>query len=125
MHVQKEIQRPACLVFISFALLLLQAVSVLAQSTWEWDASPGLSASFTSANATVYALQEFDDGSGPVLFAGGSFVMADLEAGTNIARWDRNGWIPAGDGLNGTVRHLHVHDAELYAGGEFTMSGDQ
>lgn len=125
MPTQKFFQPPNFSSLIVMLALILSAGVAHAQTVWEWDASPGLSADFTSPNAVVYAMQQFDDGSGTVLFAGGSFVMADLEDGTNIARWNGTEWLPAGEGLNGDVHHLHQHDGGLFAGGDFTMSGDQ
>lgn len=78
-------------------------------------------------NGTVYALASWDDGSGPALYAGGSFTVAGCATVSNIARWDGENWWAVGGGVNGTVRALTVFDdgtgAALYAGGEFTTAG--
>ena len=41
----------------------------------------------------------------------------------SVAFWDGAAWSALGEGLNWTVRGLAVHQGELYAAGEFTMSG--
>lgn len=124
MHLQKKLK------FLHYSVLMpmlfwLQPAAVFAQTTWQWDNSPGLAASFTSQNAAVYAMKEVNTDDGPILFAGGSFTLGGLEGGSNIARWDGSEWLPAGAGLNGEVRHLEFYNGELFAGGNFTMSGDQ
>lgn len=80
---------------------------------------------------TVYALAVFDDGngSGPALYAGGdfSFMASPPDTLNRIARWDGAQWNPLADGLDNTVRALHVFDDgtgdALYAGGAFTTAG--
>ncbi|MBI5364465.1 MAG: hypothetical protein HZA53_14905 [Planctomycetes bacterium] len=75
----------------------------------------------------VRALAAFDDGSGPALYAGGTFQYI---GGTNIpfvARWNGSAWTPVGSGLNNSVWDFRVFDdgagARLYAAGDFTFSG--
>ena len=71
----------------------------------------------------VYALATFDDGSGPALYAGGSFQSYP----NRVARWDGAAWQDLASGLNGDVRALAVFDdgsgPALYAGGTFTLAG--
>jgi hypothetical protein len=84
----------------------------------------------------VYALEIFDDGSGPALYAAGKFVEAGGVPANNIARWDGSSWSALGQGLTGDalpsvvpaiVYALEVFDdgggPRLYAGGQFTEAG--
>ncbi|MFM7016341.1 MAG: T9SS type A sorting domain-containing protein [Bacteroidota bacterium] len=41
----------------------------------------------------------------------------------SIAIKKNNNWIPIGNGMNGTVNSLLIHNNELYAGGSFTQAG--
>jgi hypothetical protein len=70
----------------------------------------------------VKALIEFDDGSGPALYAGGLFTTAGGMPAGNIARWKGGAWAPVAGGLPGLfVQALAIHDAgqgpRLYAAG--------
>jgi len=75
----------------------------------------------------VLALAVFDDGSGPALYAGGSFRVAGGTAADRIARWDGTAWTALGSGMNNSVEDLVVHDdgsgPALYACGSFTSAG--
>ncbi len=70
---------------------------------------------------TVRSLTVFDDGSGPALYAGGSFGQAGGISANRIAKWDGVSWSPLGSGLTGEVYALTVFDdgtgPALYAGG--------
>ncbi len=78
------------------------------------------------------ALQVFDDGSGPALYAGGAFAL-DIPGSwpfATLARWDGVAWsIPGAPGPNTAVLSLGVFDdgsgggPALYAGGIFTTAG--
>ncbi len=77
---------------------------------------------------SVSALAQFDDGSGPAVYAGGDFTSAGgVAAGNYIARWDGTSWSALGTGVNGVVRALAEFDngsgPALYAGGDFTIAG--
>jgi hypothetical protein len=76
---------------------------------------------------TVFALVVFDDGSGPALFAGGSFTGAGGLPAGNIAKWDGENWSTLGSGVNGIVFDLVVFDdgngESLFVGGNFTTAG--
>jgi len=78
-------------------------------------------------NNTASALTVFDDGSGPALYAGGSFTTAGGVEVNRIAKWDGAEWSPLGSGMSGSVRTLAVFDdgsgPALYAGGYFTSAG--
>ncbi len=78
-------------------------------------------------NGQVFALAVFDDGTGPALFAGGYFTMAGATTVNYIAKWNGNAWVPlggVGSGPGGPVYALAVFNGELYAGGDFSFSGD-
>ncbi len=82
----------------------------------------------------VFALQPFNDGSGPALFVGGAFPTAGLvDPNTKfVAKWNGTAWSSLGPGLNSTVNALAVWDADgpgplpavLAAGGNFSMNGN-
>lgn len=79
---------------------------------------------------TVRALVEFDDGSGPRLWAAGDFTRAGGVGATRVARWNGAQWTAAGGGLCcGSVYDLAVQDDGLgtrflFAGGDFDLDGD-
>jgi hypothetical protein len=92
----------------------------------EWDTTvgnPGVSVE----DGYIGALRAFGDGTGEMLYAGGSFSSVAGQPGTNlIARWDRIGqsWSSVGGGLNGGfVTSIVPFDAgggpELVVGGAF------
>lgn len=81
----------------------------------------------------VFALQPFDDGSGPALFVGGAFFSAGTAPMSNtskIARWSGTAWSSLGTGLNADVHALAIWDSDgpgpttpvLAAGGAFTST---
>ncbi|MFO0874158.1 MAG: immunoglobulin domain-containing protein [Phycisphaerales bacterium] len=76
----------------------------------------------------VRALCVFDDGTGPALYAAGSFTAIGGVTAKNIARWDGAAWHALGSGLSQEGRVLHVHDdgsgPALYVGGPFMKAGD-
>jgi len=78
---------------------------------------------------TVETLRVFDDGTGPALFVGGTFLTAGGMSANSVARWNGTEWSPLGSGLGGTVRTLEVFDdgsgPALYAGGNFKFDGSQ
>ncbi|MBL8861576.1 MAG: hypothetical protein JNK02_06145 [Planctomycetes bacterium] len=86
--------------------------------------SPGMS-------DQVHALQTFDAGSGPELYAGGTFLVAGGTTVNYIARWDGFAWNALAGGVGaptfGPVFALTVHDdgsgPALYVGGAFTTAG--
>jgi len=75
----------------------------------------------------VSVLGVFDDGGGPALYAGGSFLMAGGQPVNRIARWDGVGWTSVGGGMDHNVLALAVFDdgagPALYAGGYFSTAG--
>ncbi len=81
----------------------------------------------SGTNGPVCALQSFDDGAGPALYAGGDFTAAGGVAANHIAKWDGSEWSPVGGGTNDDVLALVVFDDgtgdALYAAGAFTTAG--
>jgi hypothetical protein len=75
----------------------------------------------------VDALCVYDDGSGPALYAGGTFVVAGSVNASNIAKWNGTSWSPLGSGTDNEVAALGVFDdgsgPALYVGGAFTTAG--
>jgi len=93
--------------------------------TWE-PVGPGLV-------GYVRALCEYDDGTGPALYAGGSFRQVYQGPTVNgIAKWDGKQWSPLGSGMWSpdfapAVYALDVFGPQverLYAGGHFYKAGD-
>ncbi|MBI3844946.1 MAG: hypothetical protein HY292_09940 [Planctomycetes bacterium] len=84
-----------------------------------------------SGFAAISCFAEFDDGTGPALYAGGIFTAAGGAPVMNIARWNGIAWSDVGGGVTGTpngfVSALAVFDdgggPALYAGGTFTSAG--
>lgn len=84
-------------------------------------------------NDRVYAMAIYDDGSGPGLYAAGSFTGADGQTVNNIARWDGTDWSAltdaGGTGVDRFVNALTVWDdgsgPALYVGGAFFDAGGQ
>jgi hypothetical protein len=76
---------------------------------------------------TVRAFAVFDDGSGPALYAGGTFLTAGGVPASHIAKWDGSIWSPLASGTNDEVDALTVFDdgsgAALFAGGFFNIAG--
>jgi hypothetical protein len=81
----------------------------------------------SSLDKGVEALAVFDDGSGPALYAAGSFTVAGDSAAKWIAKWDGTNWSALGSGVNNQIYALAVFDdgsgPALYAGGDLTMAG--
>jgi hypothetical protein len=72
-------------------------------------------------------IAEFDDGTGPALYVGGTLSTAGGNPVNNIARWDGSSWSPLASGANNTVTCLIAFDdgsgRALYAGGWFSNAG--
>jgi len=84
----------------------------------------------TGAGGVVNALVVWNDGSGERLYVGGAFTSAgNVVDATRIARWNGSAWSALAEGLRDEpVNTLTVigqgGSAGLYAGGQFTRSGD-
>src|SRR5262249_42832082 len=99
-----------------------------------WDGT-SWSALGQGMNSTVRALAVFDDGSGPALYAAGSFTQTGSVPAIRVARWNGTSWSALGNGLGSNqinptevVSALAVFDdgsgPALYAGGRFNISGN-
>lgn len=110
------------------------AGGIEANSIAKWD---GLTwAALTDVGGTgidgeVDALEVFDDGTGPVLFVGGSFYSAGGHRVENLAMWDGFLWSPVqgsqGFGTDSEVIALAVFSDDvvpkLFVGGYFETAG--
>ena len=71
----------------------------------------------------------YDDGSGPALYAAGSFTTLGGVAVSRVAKWDGATWSPLGQGLNTLATTLAVFNDgtgdALYVAGFFSMAGGQ
>ena len=78
----------------------------------------------------VQALEGFDDGSGPKLVAGGTFVPLPVGAPFKMAQWDGVSWTPFAADAGGNVSFLRAFDGSfgltpgLWVGGSFTQAGN-
>jgi hypothetical protein len=104
------------------------AGGVFANGIARWDGSSWSALGPWPHDFTVHAMEVFDDGTGPALFAGGCFTWAGGQPGANrIAKWDGASWSPLGAGLDNCVNALAVFDdgsgPALFAGGDFQSSG--
>jgi hypothetical protein len=83
----------------------------------------------SGTGGSVRDLLVFDDGSGPVLYAGGEFTSAGGVSAEHIAKWDGSSWSALGTGMSApaSVNSLSVFDdgsgPALYAGGYFDTAG--
>ncbi|MFI4917485.1 MAG: GC-type dockerin domain-anchored protein [Phycisphaerales bacterium JB060] len=105
-----------------------QAGGRLAKHIARWDGSAwstvgvGRGEGFDRA---VSALEVYDDGTGPALYAGGSFRVAGGTASGRLARWDGVAWSPVkeGPGADDDVLALETYDLSegprLFAAGDF------
>ena len=75
----------------------------------------------------VYAMEAYDDGTGPALYAGGWFTTDQASVSANhILKWNGTSWLPLGDGITGLfsrVQSMAVYNGELIVGGTFTSAG--
>jgi hypothetical protein len=100
-------------------------------STFTALAGPGGAGVNISSTSRVNALSVFDDGSGPALYAAGSFDTAGGVTANNISRWNGNAWSaltgPSAVGVTSSVYAMTVFDdgsgPALYVGGGFIAAG--
>ncbi|MCL4199232.1 MAG: hypothetical protein KJZ69_17210 [Phycisphaerales bacterium] len=94
-----------------------------------WDIEFGAS----GANGRVWDLEEYDDGTGPALYAAGWFTEMQGKRAWGIAKWDGRDWSEVGGGLSiigreGGANSLYVWDdgrgPALYVGGHFQFAGN-
>ena len=105
------------------AALSLPAASFAQCAGWDRVFDPA----FKGVGGWVYAVQAFDDGSGPSLYVAGNVLSAGGVPANRIARWDGEAWSALGTGLNLPGRALAVFDdgggPALYAAGGFSTAG--
>jgi hypothetical protein len=106
------------------------AGGVSAPGAVKWDGANWSALGTGIPSGLVQALAVYDDGSGPALYASGSFASAGGVPAANIARWKGSSWSTLGSGLTGYQASgyaLAVFDdgggSALYAGGQFTDAG--
>lgn len=108
-----------------FALAGGQPANAIAR--WNGTSWAPVGGGFGGSTASVQALRVHDDGSGPALYAAGSFSTAGGGPASNLARWNGTSWSPVGGGLDYVAYALAAHDDgtgnALYAGGAFTHAG--
>ena len=92
-----------------------------------WDGSSWSPVGGGMSGGEVKALTVFDDGSGPALYAAGTFSMAGGLPANRVAKWDGSTWSTLGTGVNGWVYALTTFDdgtgLKLYAAGSLSISG--
>src|SRR5262245_22848388 len=109
-----------------------EVTTCLAQCAPDW--SDRFSATTMTGGLGSNTLVEFDDGSGPCLYAAGVDFLGGNAGPTSsglathgVARWNGRCWEPVGSGLGPGVRVLAVFDSgsgpALYAGGSFPSAG--
>ncbi len=101
------------------------AVGVVVATMASATCPPAWQAGFpnTDASGTVFSMVVFDDGSGPALFAAGSFTAVGGVSASRVAKFDGFKWTPLERGLNTTVNQLIVYNGSLHAVGAFATSG--
>jgi hypothetical protein len=86
---------------------------VAAAQCLDWQ--PGFN--LPGVDGRVGAFAVFDDGTGPALYVGGSFVHAGDTLSPGIVRWDGASWSPLGPGLAGYSQDAIVHDLAVFDDG--------
>ena len=95
----------------------------------KWDGKAWLPLGDGTNDTVRGALTVFDDGSGPALYAGGTFTEAGGVEALHIAKWDGLEWSPVRGGTDAYLSNLAVFDdgsgegPALYACGGFDFAG--
>lgn len=112
-----------CAAGILAPVMLLAPVSADGNCTPDW--SPIGSGPLVT-NGQVMSLTTFDNGTGPVLVAGGFFTVAGGVTANRVAKWNGTSWSAFGTGFNDLVTSLVQFDEGsgpmLVAGGYFTSA---
>lgn len=95
-----------------------------------WDGTAWSKLGSGIPDGIPFALCAYDDGTGPALYAGGSFTTTVGAPANYIARWNGSAWFGVGTGLGARVIALEVYDSDgvgpaperLIAGGWFDSS---
>lgn len=105
------------------------AGGIATKNVAKWDGTQwsSLGAGLGGTNDIVLALEVFDDGSGPALYAGGRFAGHIKKWNPTTQLWTTVGGGVTKDGLLGGVFDLLSYDdgsgLALYVGGQFTQAG--
>ena len=102
----------------------------LSNEIMRWDGSSWSSiGAVPTGSGSIDALAIYDDGTGPALYAAGSFTTIGGIPARYLARWDGQQWAEAGGGMQNAVADLLVFDdgrgARLFATGFFNTAGNQ
>jgi trimeric autotransporter adhesin len=81
--------------FLTLAAAMAITLACKAQCTFTWDSRFGVE----GLDGPVHRATTFDDGTGPALYVGGSFAVAETQAGGNVAKRAGSHWISPGGGL--------------------------
>jgi hypothetical protein len=89
-----------------------------------WTGTEWLPMSFGLNSGDVWALTEWDDGTGPTLYAGGTFTHATGELAHGVGRWTGTRWADVGGGVGGAAYAMTSFDdgggSALYVAGDFS-----
>lgn len=105
------------------------AVRVNHVARWSGTQWTGMADGFEGPNSPdwVHEMIVHDDGSGPAIYASGTFTSASGISMLHVARWNGTVWAPVGAGLNQAVNDLAIFDdgsgPKLFAVGSFSASG--
>ncbi len=105
----------------------LSAGNAISRGVAEWDGHEWRSLGGGATNGQVRSLAAFDDGTGPALYAAGSFTNIGGVDANYIAKWNGTRWSSLGSGTNVPISSLAVYDdgngARLYAACDFFVAG--
>lgn len=115
---------PALYIGGRFTTIDAETVNNIAR--WDGHSWSALGSGVTGSQGRVFAMEVFDDGSGPALYVVGSFTDTGGVGARDIARWNGVEWSPVGGGvdtLSGTVRAIQAFGPELVIAGGFDRVG--
>jgi hypothetical protein len=104
-------------------------VAVNGLARWNGRQWSSIGGAGTPGGRRVYALETFDDGSGPALYVGGDFEIFGGVSAHNLARWNGQTWSNVAGSMNaeGEVYCLAAVNGgssnALYVGGPFVSAG--
>jgi hypothetical protein len=95
---------------------------------WDGTTFEALSGGIQTAGSTVFAMTNYNDGSGDALYVGGNFSLVDGNLITRLARWNGAAWSQVGAGVTFAsaaqgVAEMHVLD--LGSGPRLYITGTQ
>ena len=114
----------------AFQTLGGQALACVAR--WNGTSWLPLGSGMAGNAPVVEALEVFDDGTGPALYAAGAFSSAGGTPAAALARWNGSSWSAVGGGLGSAANAPHAyalcvfddgHGPALHVGGNFTSAG--